>query len=144
MSSDEATFLEEMRALRARGSTTATNPRKRRLPLGSAAASDDENERPSTPLPSLLSTGNILVSRNVATAVKTYAKKQKLRGDQETQVETFLTVKPLPPSIKSAHKDRYRTPRQFATPRSSSAFLLSKMIFRKSSPQNLHMPCPEN
>ncbi|KAJ7139372.1 hypothetical protein C8R44DRAFT_727452 [Mycena epipterygia] len=89
MSSDETSFLEEMRALRTRGSGT-TNPRKRSRLASTTGGSDDENA-PSTPLPELLSTGNVLVSRNVATAVKTYAKKQKLRGDQETQLDTFLT-----------------------------------------------------
>ncbi|KAJ7112274.1 hypothetical protein C8R44DRAFT_882654 [Mycena epipterygia] len=89
MSSDETSFLEEMRALRTRGSGT-TNPRKRSRLASTTGRSDDENT-PSTPLPELLSTGNVLVSRNVATTVKTYAKKQKLCGDQETQLDTFLT-----------------------------------------------------
>ncbi|KAJ7503662.1 hypothetical protein B0H11DRAFT_561581 [Mycena galericulata] len=99
MADVEDDFLEELEAIQARqllrtsaSTMPPANPRKR--PRGSSpngGSSDNENDRPLAPLPELLSTGNTLVTRNVATAVKNYAKKQKLRGDQLTQVEAFLT-----------------------------------------------------
>lgn len=96
-SDDDAQFREEMEALRARASAmpSATQANKRRRTdssPGPTRGSDDENEDTLPPLPPLLSTGNVLVSRNVTTAVKAYAKKQKLRGEQLTQVDTFLVV----------------------------------------------------
>ncbi|KAJ7761725.1 hypothetical protein B0H16DRAFT_1809836 [Mycena metata] len=43
------------------------------------------------PTPLSLSTGNILVSRNTTTVVHHHAKKQRLRPEQMTQVDTFMT-----------------------------------------------------
>ncbi|KAJ7109540.1 hypothetical protein C8R43DRAFT_962544 [Mycena crocata] len=93
-SDDDSQFREEMEALRAHASTlpSSTHNNKQHRTEGSpgpSRGSDDENK---TPLPLLLSTSNILVSCNVTTAVKAYAKKQKLRSEQLTQVDAFLAL----------------------------------------------------
>ncbi|KAJ7712264.1 hypothetical protein B0H14DRAFT_2645426 [Mycena olivaceomarginata] len=90
MSNDRA-IRDQMRQLRERhAEKNAQNPRKRpRDDSSPVRGSDTENQFPSTPLP-LSFTGNALVPRNVTSTVINYAKKQKLRGDQLTQVDTFL------------------------------------------------------
>lgn len=96
--SDDEDFAQELRVMQARraerSSSSAPNARnKRPRSCSPGGTSDTENGNPSTPFPPLLSTGNVLVSRNIATTVKNHAKKQKLRGDQLTQVDTFLAVR---------------------------------------------------
>ncbi|KAJ7830001.1 hypothetical protein B0H14DRAFT_3716119 [Mycena olivaceomarginata] len=90
MSNDQA-IRDQMRQLRERrAEKNAQNPRKRpRDDSSPVRSSDTENQFPSTPLP-LSFAGNALVPRNVTSTVINYAKKQKLRGDQLTQVDTFL------------------------------------------------------
>ncbi|KAJ7477985.1 hypothetical protein B0H11DRAFT_1285398 [Mycena galericulata] len=68
-----------------------SNSRKRRRTDGSTSApqSEDENDVPPTPL-ILSSFGSGPATRNAAIAVKNFAKKQKLRGEQLTQLDTFL------------------------------------------------------
>ncbi|KAJ7906751.1 hypothetical protein B0H13DRAFT_2333193 [Mycena leptocephala] len=90
MSNDQA-IRDQMRQLRERhAEKNAQNPRKRpRDDSSPVRGSDTENQFPSTPLP-LSFTGNALVPRNVTSTVINYAKKQKLRGDQLTQVDNSL------------------------------------------------------
>ncbi|KAJ6543802.1 hypothetical protein B0H10DRAFT_2281533 [Mycena sp. CBHHK59/15] len=90
MSDDEA-FMQKMQALVA-NRPTHSNPRKRPRndSTPSHGGSDDENETIPSTLLQPLSISNALVSRNVAANVKNYAKKRKLRGDQLTEVDTFL------------------------------------------------------
>ncbi|KAJ7021120.1 hypothetical protein C8F04DRAFT_1274110 [Mycena alexandri] len=88
MSDDTAAFLAELQAGRERRQDISRKrPRTDSSPVRGSDA--PENKYPPTPLS--LSTGNILVSRNVTTAVHHHAKKQRLRPEQMTQVDTFMT-----------------------------------------------------
>ncbi|KAJ7487244.1 hypothetical protein B0H11DRAFT_2409900 [Mycena galericulata] len=90
-----AAFLQRMQAAAQREQNTETpdpsGSRKRRRTEGSASApqSEDEDNVPPTTL-SLSTAGSGPATRNAAIAVKTFAKKQKLRGEQLTQLDTFL------------------------------------------------------
>ncbi|KAJ7040961.1 hypothetical protein C8F04DRAFT_1305675 [Mycena alexandri] len=87
--SDEASkaaFLAELQANRER----RKRPRTDSSPARSSDATENDYRMPAAPL-AALSTGNILVSRNVTSTLHNHAKKQKLRPDQMTQVDTFLT-----------------------------------------------------
>ncbi|KAJ7828916.1 hypothetical protein B0H14DRAFT_3718262 [Mycena olivaceomarginata] len=134
---------DQMRQLRERhAEKNAQNPRKRpRDDSSPVRGSDTENQFPSTPLP-LSFTGNALVPRNVTSTVINYAKKQKLRGDQLTQVDTFLAVDHfpcMPPFFLASDitaRSRYRTLKPSVMRNSMSAFLslqndLQKIIATK-------------
>ncbi|KAJ6555776.1 hypothetical protein B0H19DRAFT_1070948 [Mycena capillaripes] len=78
-------FRDEIRALRANHTAKNAQNFRRRPRSDSSPTRDDEDSNPDPPTPLQLSTSNIGVSRNVTSSVMTYAKKQKLRGDQLTQ-----------------------------------------------------------
>ncbi|KAJ7211302.1 hypothetical protein GGX14DRAFT_565175 [Mycena pura] len=90
-------FAERMKAAAAQRESYTTpvhTARKRtRHDLSSAAPSDDDrDEIPMNPL-SILNTSRS-ATRNTATVVKSFAKKQKLRGEQLTQLDSFLNDTP--------------------------------------------------
>lgn len=92
-------FRERMQAAAANRDRSTPTP----VPLGpntsrkrphdgqsSPTYSDDERDDSLTPLLALSTSGP--ATRNAANVVKNYAKKQKLRGDQMAQLDTFLSV----------------------------------------------------
>ncbi|KAJ7136614.1 hypothetical protein C8R44DRAFT_728599 [Mycena epipterygia] len=81
-------------AANSRSTSTAPEPLACKRPRGNSdgqSPSHSDNERDDPPL-ALSTSGS--ATRNAAIAVKNYAKKQKLRGDQLTQLDTFLNDLP--------------------------------------------------
>lgn len=89
-----ASFLARMQAAAQRGPELSST-RKRANPDTAFDSDDrdlgDENLPPMSSLSTALGI-NGPATRNATVAVKTFAKKQKLRGEQHTQLDTFLNV----------------------------------------------------
>ncbi|KAJ7476348.1 hypothetical protein B0H11DRAFT_2426842 [Mycena galericulata] len=90
-----AAFQQRMQAAAQRERNTetpeASGSRKRRRTEGSTSAPQSEDEDDVSPTPLGVSTGGSgPATRNAAISVKNFAKKQKLRGEQLTQLDTFL------------------------------------------------------
>ncbi|KAJ6626611.1 hypothetical protein B0H10DRAFT_2185638 [Mycena sp. CBHHK59/15] len=86
-------FLQEMQALSREPSSPAPVPlRSRKHPrtnsTASRASDNEDDDIPGTPLTT--SSSGATVNGNVALAIKNYAKKQKLRGEQQTLVDMFI------------------------------------------------------
>jgi hypothetical protein len=98
-------FLQRMKAV-AQNRPTITpvpsrkRPRHARDGTSSPGPSEDERDENtgSIPLAGLNLAHSRPATQNAANAVKSFAKKQKLRGEQLTQVDTFLNV--CPPSSR--------------------------------------------
>ncbi|KAJ7893315.1 hypothetical protein B0H14DRAFT_3125788 [Mycena olivaceomarginata] len=94
--------LQRMRAVAQNRPTITPVPARKRTRherdgTSSAVASDDERDEPtmgSTPLAGLNLNRSGPATQNAANAVRAFAKKQKLRGEQLTQVDTFLNDTP--------------------------------------------------
>lgn len=103
--SNEAFLLRMKNLVQNRPTVTPAPSRKRsrheRDATSSTVPSDDErDDNPgSTPIPGLNLAHHRSATQNAVNAVKSFAKKQKLRGEQLTQVDTFLNVclSSLPP-----------------------------------------------